>query len=62
MKAFMSRVHDQISLGKEIDVFWLQDEDSLEYIIPPDGMIQLRYQPVYVINRGCQQNRDHVKD
>jgi hypothetical protein len=56
MEAFMSRVQSQLVDGKQIDVFWLQGEDSLNYKSQFDGIIRLGFHSIYVVNRSSNKN------
>ncbi|UJR18333.1 hypothetical protein I4U23_005235 [Adineta vaga] len=56
MKAFISRLHSQLPDGRRIDVFWLTGEDLFTYNGPPDEMIRLGFQPIYIINRGSNKS------
>ena len=56
MKAFLLRVHSQIPCGIRVDVFWLRGEDALRQTKSPDNFIQLGFDTIYVLNRGCHEN------
>lgn len=60
MHAFAKRVHSQLSNGADIDIFWIKGEDALFYIRPPDDLIQLGYQNLYVLNR--ESNHDIITE
>lgn len=56
MEEFISRVRCQLPNGREIDVFWLQGEDALAYIISSNRILRLGFHSLYVINRECIKN------
>jgi len=58
MEAFISRVHSQLPNGSRIDVFWLKGEDALLHTKSSDSLIRLGFQTIYVLNRGCDENKE----